>query len=654
MVYYPNFKNIGIREAISLGDGYTIHLSWHQAYLNNPQNGLAYHIYFSTDIMKVFDEGPKFISIDGSTQVDIFDFTPGQLYHFAVRAIEYDPTLIDINDLPIVFSGLAVYPESLLSSNISATDGYVPLLDIEGFPEEGIVKVGVELIEYLSVNTSTNQLIVPTGSGVPGHLVWQGDGYYVAGSNNIGDGYVNDLAILPNVPALTETWTLKCVFVEGDGYARFIAEGSLSGVARDGYSNVIVWNTDNVVRTGGVLSFAIQQGLTQFVLGDYFTVKVMTGVNPYALGRGFYNTQPRMHNIDGYDGYYTWSPIVSFLLGKEEINSAILPVQSHFEFDQFQYTIPDGYHQVTSDILTTNLTASDASNVNFNSYDYAGWHRTDPTLLLNGECVGSYIGGEQYCADGYSGVGMKLRGLSFQERNNQREEMLLEIDNEPMVLLQRQWTGITCDCYMPSGEYPDDRCPKCYGTKFVMGYAPYYNPRISDGRIMVRVGPADDIVKQYEAGLESESILDCWTLVVPQVRQRDVLVRFDQDDNEEFRYEIINVNRNRTLARLSGAQKFRIQRIRKTDPAYQIPIFRNTQYFPITINTNIASSPGILPHTHTIVLSENYMQGQPQLTSVNQGHNHDYRLVNGIWTISETIGHSHGVIYPIIPPPIES
>ena len=207
-----------------------------------------------------------------------------------------------------------------------------------------------------------------------------------------------------------------------------------------------------------------------------------------------------------------------------------------------------------------------------------------------------------------------LRGLSFQEMNNQREEELLNIDSEPMVLLQRQWTGITCNCYMPSGETPDDRCPRCYGTKFVVGWNPYFNPRISDGRIMVRPAPADDIVKQYEAGLESESILDCWTLVVPTVKQRDILVRFDQDDNEEFRYEIINVNRNKTLARLSGAQKFRIQRIRKTDVAYQIPVFRNTQYFPVTINTNIASSPGIPPHTHTLVLSENYMKGEPQLT----------------------------------------
>ncbi len=652
MVYYPNFKNIGIIEAISNGDGYTLEISWNQAFLSNPNNKLAYHIYYSTNIDDVFTEGVKFISFDGSLKVDIFEFTPGQLYHFAVRAIEYDPTIINFSLLPSTFSGLAVYPESLLSSNISATDGYVPLLDVATFPPEGIVKVGVELIEYLSINSTTNQLLVPTGSGNPGYIV--GPPYYVPSSNNVGDGYINNL-ILVTQNTVTQTWTLKCVFVEEqggsipDGYARFVAIGSISGELRDGYGNPYVWNTTNVALSNGVLSFSVQQGLIPFVLGDYFTVEVNAGANPYAIGRGFYRTTPRMHNTDGYDGYLTWNPIVSFLAGKEEVNTVVVPVQSHFEFTQYAYTIPDGYRQVTEDFLTTNLTASDESNVGFNSYDYAGWHRTDPTLLLNGECVGSYIGGQQYCADGYSGVGMQLRGLSFQERNNQREEMMLIIDSEPMVLLQRQWTGIACNCYMPSGEYPDDRCPRCYGTKFVVGWNQYFNPRISDGRIMVRPGPADDILKQYEAGLESEHFLDCWTLVVPTVKQRDILVRFDQDDNEEFRYEIINVNRNRTINRLSGGQHFRIQRIRKTDVAYQIPVFRNTQYFPQTFATGIGFLAGI-PHTHNITISENFPNGTTQLTTTSQGHNHGVTMVNGIPTVSMTLGHTHTIIYPALSP----
>ena len=647
---------MGLREVISLGDGYTVEVSWHHAFLSNPNNALAYHIYYSTDINKVFYEGPKFISVDGSTKVDIFELTPGQLYHFAVRAVEYDPNLIDITQLPHTFNGLLVYPESLLSSNISATDGYVPLLDVETFPQEGVVKVGVELIEYLAVNSSINQLIVPTGSGTVAHLVDQGGGnFYTDGYDNVGDGYINSLSLITGNNPLTETWTIKCIFVErdvftpSDGYARFEAIGSLSGSLRDGYGDPFIWNTDNSVISNGVLSFSVQQGLVPFVVGDYFIVKVNAGTNPYDIGRGFYGTTPRAHNTDGYDGYFTWSPIVSFWLGREEPNTVINPVQSHFEFGQDHYTVPDGYHQVTKDILTTNLVASDQFNVDFPPFDYSGYTRTDPVLLLGGECVNSYFGGQQGCTDGYNGVGQVVRGIPIQTFIDQREEILLTIDSEPMVLLQRQWTGITCNCYMPSGETPDDRCPQCYGTKFVVGWNQYFNPRISDGRIMVRVYPVDDVIKQYEAGLESEMTADAWTLTVPTMHHRDILVRFDQDDNEEFRYEIINVNRNRTLFRLSGAQHFRMQRIRKTDVAYQIPVFRNTQFFPDTVTTGIGFLAGV-PHTHTIVRSENFPNGAPQLTSVSQGHNHSYTLVNGVLTISETLGHTHAVVYGPLPP----
>ena len=63
-------------------------------------------------------------------------------------------------------------------------------------------------------------------------------------------------------------------------------------------------------------------------------------------------------------------------------------------------------------------------------------------------------------------------------------------------------TGITCACYLPSSEYPDDRCPYCHGTKFVIGYEQYYNPRRSDGRILIRVGPTPENLKMYDDEFE--------------------------------------------------------------------------------------------------------------------------------------------------------
>ena len=100
---------------------------------------------------------------------------------------------------------------------------------------------------------------------------------------------------------------------------------------------------------------------------------------------------------------------------------------------------------------------------------------------------------------------------------------------------------------LASSEYPDDRCPFCYGTKFVFGFEQYFNPRRSDGRILVRTSPTAERLKMYEAGMESEFPQDMWTLTVPTIKMRDIIVLFDQDGNEEFRYEVSDVTRNKTV-----------------------------------------------------------------------------------------------------------
>jgi hypothetical protein len=220
----------------------------------------------------------------------------------------------------------------------------------------------------------------------------------------------------------------------------------------------------------------------------------------------------------------------------------------------------------------------------------------------------------------------------------------LSVTGRPAVLIKRVQTGITCACYLPSSEYPDDRCPFCYGTKFVYGYEQYFNPRRSDGRILVRPGPTDEQTKMYEAGLESEFPLGLWTLAVPTVKTRDVIVLFDIDDNEEFRYEITTVTRNNTVIGQEGGQLFKVMRIRKFDPAYQIRIFRNTEMFPSKLNTSIGFTTGIPPHTHEIVINEKTtsLAQINQTTALSQGHNHP--IVNG--QIMEAVGHTHNIILP--------
>jgi len=543
MVFYLNPVRAGLDAVRSLGDGTTFNLKWYQAYPSNKSNGIAYHIYYSINKEDVFTEGVKYISIDGSLEANIIDLVPGQLYFFSVRPVEYIPqtmnnsqgiVLINNNDivliiddidsqLPIAYDNLRVYPTSILRSNITDTDLIIPLADVENFPNIGIVKIGIELVQYSSVDRVNKNLVL----------------------------------------------------------------------------------TD----------------LDQ---------------------RGYDNTHAYIHNTDGYDGYNVWSPYISlFISGESTTFDRIFMSQSRFEYPNFAYTTVDGYRQVTKDNLNTDLSASDSANVTFPTYDYAGYHRTDPVQLLNGTCVGSYIGGEMGCIDGYGNINL-LRGLSLQDQNNQRQEVLLTVTGRPAVLIKRVHTGIHCSCYLASSEYQDDRCPLCYGTKFVFGYEQYFNPRRSDGRILVRTSPADDSVKMYEAGLESELNLDLWTLTVPTIHQRDIVVLFDVDDNEEFRYEVGSVTRNNTIIGMEGGQKFKGMRIRKTDPAYQIRIFRNTAMFPSKLTTTIGFSSGIPPHTHEIVINEGILSTNQinQTTNVVQGHSHP--IISG--EVMEVLGHKHNII----------
>lgn len=117
-------------------------------------------------------------------------------------------------------------------------------------------------------------------------LVDQGGSYYYASPNNVGDGtttITSDSLVDPNAP--TETWTIRCSSTRRDGYgnpidgyAKFIARGSVSGTILDGYGNQIIWTSDGVTVSNTILSFAINEGSVPFREGDSFIVQVTSGV----------------------------------------------------------------------------------------------------------------------------------------------------------------------------------------------------------------------------------------------------------------------------------------------------------------------------------------------------------------------------------------
>jgi len=657
MVKYANPDMCGLNRVINQGDGYSVSLTWYQAYPEVFTNKIAYHIYYEPheliDYLGIFHAEVKFVVIDGSLSCNIIDLTPGQMYWYSIRSVEYDPTVITfLNNLPVAHDNLRVYPSSVLSANMTATQLFVPLIDVETFTPQGIVKVGIELIEYLAIDYVNNNLIVGGGiNGIGGHLLLQSnDQYYLPNPNNVGGGSIANLELI-NTSAPNQNWNILCVFVEYDhsgnpipSTAKFEAIGSLSASEVDQHANYIIWLANGSIVVNDTLSFSIVETSPPFRPGDSFLVQVVGAQPGVPSGRGFNNTPITSHTVSGYDGYHKYDPIVSMIAITEDDRwDNIYATQVKFEYPNFPYTVVDGYHQVTNDYLSTNLTAADAANVTFPMYDYAGWHRTDPVLLLNGTCVGSYIGGQMGCIDGYGNYNI-VRGMNLENMNTQRQDVLLSITGQPACLIHREQTGITCSCYLSSSEYPDDRCQFCFGTRFVLGYQQYFNPRQSDGRIMVRLSPTAENEKMHEAGLESEFPLDIWTLTVPTIKTRDILVLFDQDDNESFRYEVSDVVRNNTILGLDGGQHLKTFRIRKTDIAYQIKVFRDTSDFPQTVNTGLGFAPGLPPHSHVITINQNDPTTWSQLTQVSQGHNHALQVISGVLTVMPTLGHTHALM----------
>jgi hypothetical protein len=114
-------------------------------------------------------------------------------------------------------------------------------------------------------------------------LVDQGGAYYTAGTANTGDGIISGLSLV-DANAPTETWSIVCSSVRRDGYgnpvdgyARFIARGSISGIILDGYGNQITWQSNGVSVSNTILRFAISEGTTAFQEGDAFTIQVSSG-----------------------------------------------------------------------------------------------------------------------------------------------------------------------------------------------------------------------------------------------------------------------------------------------------------------------------------------------------------------------------------------
>jgi len=450
-----------------------------------------------------------------------------------------------------------------------------------------------------------------------------GDSYYFAVRATVFDPTLVSLDGLPD-----------------EGVAKIYPESSLLSDISDSDTTVYI-NDIELFPNFGVIQIGVE--LMSYTNKD-IPNSALTGVT-----RGILKTTAKSHTVDGYDGYDQWDPFIKFWKGFEDKNLSYYQEVINFAYPNYAYTNTDGY-KYSQDIVYSNLKNVDNNESDFPRYDLVGWRRTSIKDYLTGKCVGSYFGGEIYCADGYDGVGRQIRGPSITDENNRRQELLLEQTGKAVVLLRRYHTGIRCKCFLAEVEQPDDRCPSCFGTGFTVGYEQFFNPRRSDGRILVRIDTTDEDIAQQEAGLENTFAPSGWTLVYPVIKDRDIIILYDpyEKELEEARYEIMSVTRNVIFYESYGAQKFKLQRIRKTDSAYKIKVFSDSSMMPSNLTTSINMGGIFLPHSHTVVVSEKIVNINQinQLTSLggaNITQNHTHQVVNGIVQPAAD-GHTHTVI----------
>lgn len=197
----------------------------------------------------------------------------------------------------------------------------------------------------------------------------------------------------------------------------------------------------------------------------------------------------------------------------------------------------------------------------FQGFDYCGYHQALPDKILKGidEC-GSYLGGE------FNGQ----RGFNIFDRVESRNEVLLEQVGEPVILLKRKWQGQNCDCIELRRQHPRDKtCGKCFGTGFLGGFDQFENMRRFDRRVLVRFRETKhDLNLSPNKHLNVVMEPQCWTLPIPSIIDRDVIVRFGFDGSVEYMYEVLDVTKERFVYQHYGRQNLSLKRLDKTDLMY--------------------------------------------------------------------------------------
>lgn len=154
----------GMKKVVDVGNGTDIDLEWStpiSRYYNSDVNVL---IYISDDRLSIFDSLPKYFVEQGVLASTISGLKVGTGYYFAARAMESYRGTINTSGMNEIYSGLFSIPAKITLASILPADGYVVEVDdVSGYPEEGFLLIGYEVVKYNSIDRVNNKFFIPSG-----------------------------------------------------------------------------------------------------------------------------------------------------------------------------------------------------------------------------------------------------------------------------------------------------------------------------------------------------------------------------------------------------------------------------------------------------------------------------------------------------------
>ena len=81
----------------------------------------------------------------------------------------------------------------------------------------------------------------------------------------------------------------------------------------------------------------------------------------------------------------------------------------------------------------------------------------------------------------------------------------------------------------------------------------------------------EDLSLDSHKSLQQEYEPQCWTLPIPAIRDRDLVVRFDFTGDVEYIYEVLHVTKEKIIYKHYSRQRLSLKRLDKTDVVYTFP-----------------------------------------------------------------------------------